>query len=929
MGRVAANPARHGLPHVLRGRGGECATLDGLLEGVRGGRSAALVVYGEAGVGKTALLRYAVESAADMRVVQAVGVESEMELAFAALHQLCGPLLDRLEHLPGPQRDALGTAFGLIAGPAPDRFLVGLAVLSLLSEAAEERPLVWVVDDAQWLDRASAQVLAFAARRLLAESVLILFASREADADFRGLPELALGGLRDADARELLAQVVRWPLDERVRDRIVAETGGNPLALLELPRGLSPAELAGGFDVPGALPLSGRIEDSFLRRMNGLPAPTRLLLLIAAAEPTGDPALVWRAAAQLGLGIGAAGDAEAAGLVTFGARVRFRHPLVRSAVYRAASREDRQQAHRMLAEVTDPRVDPDRRAWHRAQATSDPDEDIAAELERSAGRAQARGGVAAAAAFLDRAAAMTVDPARQADRALAAAQAKYQAGAPDAAYDLLARAEAGPPDVLLHARVSLLRGQMAFASGHSADASTLLLATARQFEPVDPRLARETYLDALAAATFVGRLAGSAGLPEIAAAARAGPAAPQPPRAADLLLDELALLITDGYPAGAPALRRAVSAFRRGDVAPEDEIRWAYVACHSAHDLWDDEGWHELSARYLQLARNLGALAVLPIALAQRVGLHLHTGEFAAAGSLVEETAAITEATGSDLPAYSAMALAGWQGRAAEATELIGVVTQHAVARDEGMGLSLAHYTSAVLHNGLGRYADALAAADQASANPHELGFATWALAELIEAAARTGDIRRAAGALERLARTTQPSGTPWALGIEARSRALISQGQDAELLYREAIDWLGRCRGAVALARAHLLYGEWLRRQNRPGDARPQLRTAHQMLASSGAEAFTERARRELTATGETVGKRTASARVELTAQERQIARRARDGNTNTEIGAELFLSPRTVEWHLRKVFTKLGISSRRELSGALANLDGPALRA
>ena len=921
------------LPHALSGRSGECATLDGLLEGVGGGRSAALVVRGEAGAGKTALLRYAIDSAAGLRVLSAVGVESEMELAFAALHQLCVPVLDRLEHLPSPQRDALGIAFALTEGPAPDRFLVGLAVLSLLSEAAGDRPLLCVVDDAQWLDRASAQTLAFVARRLLAESVLIVFAAREPVADFRGLPELVVGGLSERDARELLAQVVRWPLDERVQERIVAETRGNPLALLELPRGLSMTELAGGFGLPEADPdamlLSGRIEDSFLRRLGDLPAPTRLLLLIAAAEPTGDPVLLWQAAARLGVSVDAAGDAEVPGLVEFGARVRFRHPLVRSAVYRSASAEDRQRAHRILAEATDPQVDPDRRAWHLAQAAANADEDLAAELERSAGRAQARGGLAAAAAFLERSAVLTTDPGLRATRALAAAQAAYRAGAPDEAFELLARAEAGPPDELLRARASLLRGQMAFASGHSADASALLLATAHRFEQVDPRLARETYLDALAAATFVGRLAKLAGLPEVATAGRAAPAAPRAPRAPDLLLDGLAVLITDGYQAGAPALKRAVRAFRRGDVAAEDELRWFFVACHSTHDLWDDDSWSELSARYLQLARNVGALGVLPIALAQRVGLHLHTGEFTAAAALVEETAAITEATGNDLPAYSAMALAGWRGRT-EAVELIEAIKRHAAARDEGMGLSMAYYTSAVLHNGLGRYEDALAAADQASAYPRERGFANWGLAELAEAAARSGETRRANDAVERLARTTGPCGTPWARGIEARSRALVSDGEEAELLYQEAIDQLGRSLGAVALARARLVYGEWLRRKGRRVDARDQLRTAHQVLVSAGAEAFAERARRELIATGETVRKRSQDVDAhELTPQEAHIARLARDGRSNAEIGAELFLSVRTVEWHLRKVFGKLSITSRRELRDALPDTSGLPLRA
>jgi hypothetical protein len=606
----------------LFGRQVECGVLAGLLNQVRDGRSAVLVVRGEAGAGKTALLDYAVQEAADLRVARAVGVESEMELAFAALHQLCGPMLDRLDRLPGPQRAALGTAFGLEAGPPPDRFLVGLAVLSLLSEVAAERPLMCVVDDAQWLDRASAQALAFAARRLHAESVLVLFAAREPAPDFRGLPELVVEGLREADARALLEAVVCSPLDRRVMERIVAETRGNPLALLELPRELSPAQLAGGFGLPEVRPAPDRIEDSFLRRIEQLPEPARMLLVVAAADPTGDAVLVWRVAGQLGLGPGAAAAAESAGLLEIGAQVRFRHPLVRSAVYRAASRDDRQRAHRTLAEAIDPRVDPDRRAWHRAQAATDPDEEVAAELERSAGRAQARGGLAAAAAFLERSAELTVDPARRADRSLAAAQAKYLAGAPDAARALLAAAEAGPPDALLRARIGLLRGQLAFGSGHSADASTLLFQTAQQLDRLDPRLARETYLDALAAGIFVGRLAGQAGLPEIARAARAAPAAAQP-RAPDLLLDGLAMLITDGYEAGTPVAQRAVSAFRGPGIAVEDAMRWSFVAAHTAHDLWDDEGWEALSTQHLQLARDVGALGVLPIAIAQRAGMHL------------------------------------------------------------------------------------------------------------------------------------------------------------------------------------------------------------------------------------------------------------------------------------------------------------------
>jgi DNA-binding CsgD family transcriptional regulator len=908
-------------PHALRGRDSECAALDRLLDAVRAGRSGALVVRGEPGVGKTALLEYALERASGCRVARAAGVQSEMELVFAGLHQLCAPMLDRVERLPGPQRDALGTAFGLARGVAPDRFLVGLAVLSLLSEVAEEQPLVCLVDDAQWLDRASAQALAFVARRLLAESVALVFAARAPgeEQELRGLRELMVEGLGEGDARALLRSALPGPLDERVRDRIVAETRGNPLALLELPRGLTPAELAGGFGLPDAPALSGRIEESFRRQLAPLPADTRRLLLVAAAEPVGEPVLLWHAAEQLGVGVEAAGPAAEAGLCEFGARVRFRHPLVRSAVYRAASPEDQRSAHRALAYAIDPELDPDRRAWHRAQAAPRPDEEVAAELESSAGRAQARGGVAAAAAFLERAAVLTPGPARRTERALAAAQAKHQAGAPDAALELLAMAEAGPLDELQRARVDLLRAQIAFAVRRGSDAPPQFLKAAKRLEPLDLTLARETYLEALAAAIFAGRLATGGGVLEAAEAARAAPPAPQPPRAADLLLDGLALLVTEAYPAGAAMLKRALTALGADEVSREEEIRLLWVACHIAHDLWDYDTWQALSIRFVQLARDAGALTVLPVALNNRIVMHLHAGELATAASLLDEAEDLTEATGSRLAPYGAVFFNAWRGREAEATELIEATMHEVEGRGEGAGLTLIHYTSAVLYNGLGRYEDALAAAQQATAYPQELGMSTWGLVELIEAATRTGQAEPAADALERLSKTTRASGSDWALGLEARSRALLTDNQAAELHHREAIERLGRTRVGLALARARLLYGEWLRREKRRLDAREQLRTAHEMLTAMGVEAFAQRAERELLATGETARERTVETSDKLTAQEAQIARLARDGLSNPEIGAQLFISPRTVQYHLHKVFAKLDIRSRTELERAL----------
>ena len=596
----------------MRGRRDECAVLDELLAAARDGESRTLVLRGEAGVGKSALLDHLVQAASGATVIQAAGVEAEMELAFASLHLVCAPMLDRLDRLPAPQRDALRVVFGLTAGPPPDRFLVGLAVLNLVSEAAEERPLVLVIDDSQWLDHASSQTLGFVARRLRAEPVVLVFAAREPGAELRGLPELEVQGLRDADARALLESTGRFVLDARVRDRIVAETRGNPLALLELPRELTPTQLAGGFGLPGAPALPGRIEETFQRRLAELPPETQRWLLVAAAEPVGDPLLVARAAERLGIEGSAAAAAEADGLLTTGEWVTFRHPLVRSAVYRSASPVERRAAHLALAEATDPEIDPDRRAWHLATAAPEPDEEVALELERSAGRAQARGGLAAAAAFLQRSVALTREPDRRVDRALAAAQANLQAGAFEAALALLAAAEAGPLDELRRARIELLRGQIAFASGVGSDAPPLLLAAAKRLERLDPDLARETYLDAWGAALFAGRLATDGDLLEVSRAARSAPGTTHPPRPSALLLDGLAALITEGRTAAAPLLSRATSAFAAEEVAADENFRWGWLATVPSNVLWDDESWHAINTRQLELARDAGRARPAP-----------------------------------------------------------------------------------------------------------------------------------------------------------------------------------------------------------------------------------------------------------------------------------------------------------------------------
>jgi DNA-binding CsgD family transcriptional regulator/tetratricopeptide (TPR) repeat protein len=911
----------------LRGRRAERAVLDGVLDEARAGRSGVLVLRGEAGIGKTALLEHAIESAADVTLLRAVGVESEIELAFAALHQLCAPIDDFVDRLPAPQREALEVTFGVSAGAAPDRFLVALATLSLFSEAAVERSLVCVIDDAQWLDRASAQALAFVARRLLAEPVALLFAARATTDALAGLPELLIEGLDDAEARKLLAAVIPGRLDDRVADQLVAEARGNPLALLELPRGLSPAQLAGGFGLPGALPLAGTIEQSFLRRLEALPETAQRLLLIAAAEPLGDPALLTRVAERLDITGAAREPAQASGLIEIDDRVRFRHPLVRSAVYRAASPEQRRRVHRALAEATDAETDPDRRAWHLAKATAGVDEDVASELERAAGRAQARGGLGAAAAFLQRAAELTPEPRRSAQRALAAAQTSYEAGALDDALALLVTAETGSVDDLQRARVNLLRAQIAFATQRGGDAPRLLLEAARELEAVDPDRARTTYLEALEAARFADRLARGTDVVEVSRAALAGPAPHQPPRPTDLLLHGMATLPIDGHAAAVPILKVALSAFREQPDLPPEESRWLSFACRAAWDIWDEETWRLLATRELQRARDAGALTATPLLLSSLSYVQVLCGELSTAESLLDELRAATAATGIPAHHYVEISITALRGREPELSALVEDFTADAKARGEGFALAFAALAGAVLYNGLGRYEESFAAVREAvDVAPHSELSTPSAVAELVEAAARAGERRIAERALERLALSTRFSGNDWALGVEARSRALLSDGDAAERLHREAIERLRRTRVRVQLARSHLLYGEWLRRERRRLDARDQLRTAVELFTSMGAEAFAARAERELLATGERVRKRRIETREQLTVQEIQIARLARDGLSNREIGSRLFISQHTVAYHLRKVFTKLDIASRNQLGRVLPQSSYPA---
>ncbi|WP_326835205.1 AAA family ATPase [Amycolatopsis rhabdoformis] len=911
---------------ALFGRRRELEAVGEALGEVRRGRSAVLVVCGEAGVGKTTLLDHAVAVAGDLQVVHVAGAESEAQFAFSGLHQVCAPHLSRLDRLPAPQRTALATAFGLALGNPPDLFVVGLAVLTLLAEAAAEQPLVCVVDDAQWLDSASIGALSIVARRLRVDPVAMIFAVREGhqNPDLAGLerlPGLALTGLGDREARALLAATVPGPMDERVRERILAEARGNPLALRELPRSANVPAFAGGFGSVGdERPMSRRIERSFAARLSALPADTRLLLLIAAADPVGEPDVLWRAADLLGVPESAAEPAERAGLISLGHRVRFRHPLIRSAVYGAGGRTDRRRVHQALADAIDARGDGEHRAWHRGQATTVPDETVAGELERMAERARARGGMAAAAAFLEQATELTPDSAERARRALAAARTKLNAGAPNEALTLLAYVQAAPPDLMRQAQVELLRAQIAFSLNRGRDAPALLLSAAEHLKDLDPLLSRETYLETMVASVFAGRLTGAQDTPAgMARAARSAPPAPAPPRAVDLLLDGLVQRFTDGYAAAAPLLRRAVRQFLDDDAAGAAGVRWHGLVGRVALDLWDQQSWDDLAARQVQILREQGVLRLLPVALAYRAGVCVHAGRFDEAAALLEESDAITQATGAPPPRYIEPVLAAYRGQEEHALRLVKASLQSANARGEGRVIPIVQYAAAVLHNSLGQYREALAATDRA-VEYDDIGMYGYGLLERVEAAARCGETSIATEAMEDLVARAEATGTEMALGVAARSRALLAKGEEADRLYRAAIEHLERGKVAVLRARAQLLYGEWLHRERRRDEAADQLRRALATFRRVRADGFAERARRELVAAGVIVEARAESPAEQLSGREVTIARLAVEGCTNSEIAAQLFLSARTVECHMGKIFGKLGIASRRKLKAALS---------
>jgi DNA-binding CsgD family transcriptional regulator len=904
---------------ALAGRERELAAIGDLLSDVSVGQSRALVLCGAPGIGKTALLDEALKSTPSVHVIRISGVESEAEIAHGALHGVWSHLsADSFSRLPEPQRAAACTAFGLEVGPAPNPFLVGLAMLNSLADLAEQTPLFLVVDDAQWLDQASASTLAFVARRLRVEPIGVLFAVRERTEQLSGLPELHVPGLGPEAARRVLASVLPAAVDEPIVDRFIAETEGNPLALLELSHELSATVIDDDVDRRDSRGLWLRLEESFQRRVEALDASAQTFLLIAAAEPAGDPVLIWRANGVLGLPDSVGDAAEESGLIRLGTRIVFRHPLVRSAIYRFASLADRRAVHRALAEATDANLDPDRRAWHRALAAPGLDEQVALELEQSAGRAQARGGFAAAAAFLERSLALTADSDRRAGRALASAEAKLAAGDPGKASDLLTIAERGRLDEFSSAQLDLLRARLAFAVNRGPEAPGLLLKAAQQFEQHDREAARDIYLEATRAALFAGRLASGSGLAEIAAEVRKL-SLPDPPRLRDLVLNAFAIHFVDGFQAAAPEFRKVVAACRSQDFSLPEQLHSLSLAVSITPLLWDHETWEELAELQLRLVRETGALGLLPIALTTRVGAHHLAAEYTPARALIDELDAASEAMGTPAMPYARVAYSVRVAPPEEAMSLIERCIEEATQRGEGGVLTFVQGMKAALCNALGRYEQAWAAAAIAYEDP--LQHSTWWLADLVEGAVRSGRAEQATPALEDLAVAAAATGSPWAHAIERRSRALVSCGEQAESFYLDSIGCLKHTRLALERARSHLVYGEWLRREGRRRDAREQLRSAYAVFDQQGIQAFRERTANELAATGETMRATPADATTEalLTPREAQIAWLAAEGLSNREIGEQLFISHRTAGYHLSHVFTKLGVSSRAQLHKVL----------
>ncbi|MET7479346.1 AAA family ATPase [Streptomyces sp. NPDC005648] len=915
----------NGVQHVsgppMIGRHTEREAIGRLLDAVREGLGGALVLTGEPGIGKTRLLEYAAARAAELRVVRLTAVEQETGLGFGALHRLLRPFLNRTDRLPGPQRAALDAALGLLSGPPADRHLVGLATLTLLSEAAADEPLLFLVDDAQWLDRESAEALAFTARRLHADSLGLIIAVRDGLGDngvFDALDARSVTGLPTAQATSLLCAGPRR-VDAAVAERIVAGTGGNPLALLELVAALAPEQLSGIAPLPDPLPVGRLLEGHFRSLVRALPPETATLLLLLAAAPSDDMGTMWRAAGRLGLSARAVRPAVTAGVLDRDTPTAFRHPLIRSTVYAAAEPGERRRVHAALAAVCDPVRDADRRAWHRAEAAEGLDEGVADDLEAASERARSRGGHSQQALFLSRAAEFTGAPDKRAERLLDAAQAHLMSGDASAAQTALDLAAAD-----VHGPVMRTRELRTWATAQMfqlavADVPAMLMAAVARLGTQDPRLTWELLCEALNAAVVAHDTMRGMSLTEVAAAVVAARHDPDSAgRYRDLLMEGLARRAAEGYEHGAPVLRTALDGLRGGGGIGDAHSPFAVMLCTACNDLWDVRAGRELTARLAVTDRDTGALYALGMTLLGEAGYALWDGRFTEAEvhyAEFDDIAAATAFPGAgDINRLQLLALTGREA------ELRAAVRRAAELRSMGHGVLqlMAQHALALFELGRGRYRQALKHARTVFEEDSPVG-GNLVLPLLIEAGVRAGDRDAVTRGLSRLEERAPLAGTPWALGTLALGRALTADGDEAGKFYQESIDLLGQAPLALEVARTRLLFGEWLRRRKRRSDARKQLRAACESFDTFGAVPYAERARTELLATGETARRRTEETRSDLTPRERQVASMAVSGLTNGEIATRLFVTASTVEFHLNKVFRKLGITSRRQIPRAI----------
>jgi DNA-binding CsgD family transcriptional regulator len=909
---------------VLYGRDPERSRIGELLAGARASRGAVLIISGEPGVGKSALLQDARDQARGMRVLGSVGVESEAHLPFAALHQLLRPVLPHVESLPQPQAAALRGALGLAAGGAGDRFLVSLAVLTLLADAAEQGPpLLCLVDDAQWLDDASADALVFVARRLEAEGIVMLFGAREGDVrrfDAPGLPELRLAGLDPATAGELIDRHAGAPLSWEVRNRLVVETGGNPLALLELSSSLSESQLSGGEAVLAPIPVSARVEHAFLVRFHALPEETQTLLLVAAADDSGELTTVRRAAAQLGATAEAFDSAEQAGLAHVrGNRLELRHPLVRSAVYQAAPLSRRQAAHGALASVLDGDAEADRRAWHRAAASVEPDSSVGEELEQTAERARRRGGFAAASLALERAAFLTTDEEHRARRLIGAAENAWLAGRMERALSLLDGARPHVSEPIQRADVDRFLGLIEMTRGVPADACLLLLRAATDVAPIDSERALQLLNLAGLAAAYTGDKEAAVAIADVAG----GLAVEEPPSARMLaqLLVGLGAHAEGDFAAAAPKLRVALELAHKldEDAAGEQPVALLFAG-RAALYLGDDRvayrAHHEAAAR----ARASGALSIVTQILPRLATAEVWAGRWPSAAANAREGIQLAREIGQhDVVAQQLVMLgliAALRGAEDECRSLVAESMELASARGLGIVAEIAHWALAVLELGLGRADEALKRCREISTTM----VVFWGGLDRVEAAIRAGQRETARAWLDEFERWADSSAAGWARAVVLHCSALLADDESAaEQRFQEALGAHSEAARPFERARSELAFGEFLRRARRRVEAREHLQAALDGFEGLGATLWAERARVELRASGQTARKRDASTRDELTAQELQIARFVAEGLTNKEVAALLFLSPRTIDFHLRNVFKKLGIGSRT----ALARID------